>query len=293
MAAAQRTLRAPARVAGAAVHSGAAVSVTLRPAAADHGIRFVRQGSKPIPALIDFVSETMNRTALTGPDGAEVATVEHMLAACYAAGLDNVCVELDGPEAPILDGSGLGWLHAIESVGLVEQTAGRQVIRVLAPVEVRDGAKRAALLPAEAPSLTATIRFPDRVIGTQSLELPLSREIAAREIIPARTFGFLADLDRYRAMGLALGASLENTVAVTADGVANPEGLRFPDEFVRHKMLDVLGDLALAGAAIHARYEGDQPGHGLNAALVRALMSRPEAWVREADSAVAVGLAAG
>ncbi len=279
MASLQRTLARPARLAGAGVHAGASAEVAIRPAPPNHGLRFVRPGgAASAPAHADFVTDTVQCTAIRLSGGDQIATIEHLLAACYACGLDNALIEVEGPELPILDGSALGWAQAIEEAGLLVQDAPRRSMMLLKPVHVEDGAKRAALLPSERFTLSATIRYADPVIGVQSLTIAGDRESVRAGLIPARTFGFLADLDAYRAMGKARGASLENTIAVTPGGIANPEGLRFADEFVRHKLLDALGDLMLAGAPLLARYEADQPGHGLNARLVRALLNEPDAY---------------
>jgi UDP-3-O-[3-hydroxymyristoyl] N-acetylglucosamine deacetylase len=194
-------------------------------------------------------------------------------------------VELDGPELPILDGSSAPFVRTLLNAGLKAQRTPRKLLRVLEPVEVNMGAKTAALLPSEGfegLDLDVTIRFADSAIGVQRRRMVLTHGSFLSEIADARTFGFMADVDALRASGLGRGASMDNTVVVDTGRVMNPGGLRFEDEFVRHKMLDAIGDLAMAGAPICGRFVADQPGHALNARLVRALLDTPEAWRLEA-----------
>lgn len=271
--------------AGVGVHSGAHVRLALTPALADTGIVFVRSDVKDadnvIPAHSDLVSTQRNCTSLTNAAGVEIHTVEHLLSACSGLGIDNLIVEVDGPELPILDGSSAQFVQVLMNAGLKAQIAPRRVIRILEPIEVRMGAKSAAFLPAEdfeGLDLDVTIRFADPAIGVQRRRVQLTQTAFLHDVADARTFGFLADAERLRAAGLARGASMDNSVVIDAGQVVNPEGLRFDDEFVRHKLLDAIGDLALAGAPICGRFVADQPGHALNARLVRALLDTPEAW---------------
>jgi UDP-3-O-[3-hydroxymyristoyl] N-acetylglucosamine deacetylase len=280
----QRTIARDFTLHGVGVHSAAPVAIRVRPAPAGAGISFVRSdlsgpAAAPIPAHIDALKSAQNSTNLANGAGGEIATVEHLLASCSALGLDNLLVEVSGPEMGIMDGSAKAYAEALIAAGVTTQAGPqRRAIEVLKPVEIVSGAKRAALTPSEARVFDVTIRFTDPAIGTQRLELMLNPAVFAAEVAPARTFGFLADLEAYQAKGLAMGASLENTIAIADGRVVNPEGLRYPDEFVRHKMLDAIGDLALAGAPILGRFEGDQPGHALNTQLVLALLADETAW---------------
>jgi UDP-3-O-[3-hydroxymyristoyl] N-acetylglucosamine deacetylase len=252
----------------------------------------VRGVNNVIHAHADSVADTRNATTLRNDAGVEIATIEHLMSACMGLGVDNLIVEVDGPELPILDGSSAPFVQVLLNAGLKPLTAPQRVIRILQPVEVQMGAKTAALLPADGYDgldLDVTIRFADAAIGVQRRRVELSAETFLTEIVDARTFGFLADVDAMRAAGLGRGASMANTVVVDAGGVVNPEGLRFDDEFVRHKLLDAVGDLSLAGAPICGRFVADQPGHALNARLVRALLDTPEAWRFEYESAPETG----
>jgi UDP-3-O-[3-hydroxymyristoyl] N-acetylglucosamine deacetylase len=281
----QQTIAGPAMCAGIGVHSGAHVRMALTPAAADTGILFVRADVRGVDNVIrghaNSVSETRNCTTIRNAAGVELATVEHLMAACAGLGLDNLIVEVDGPELPILDGSSAQFVQVLLNAGLRAQHAPRRMIQMLEPIEVRMGAKSAALTPAEdfnGLDIDVTIRFADPAIGVQRRRVQLTQETFLSEIADARTFGFLADVEVMRAAGLGRGASMDNAVVVDRGRVVNPEGLRFDDEFVRHKMLDAVGDLAMAGAPICGRFVADQPGHALNARLVRALLDTPEAW---------------
>ena len=276
--------------AGIGVHTGAHVRVALSPAAAGSGIVFVRADIKDannvLPAHADFVSTTKNGTTLRNAAGVEIATVEHLLAACAGLGIDNLIVEVEGPELPILDGSSAQFVKALMNAGVKPLYAPQRFIRILQPIEVQMGAKTAAFLPADdfdGLDLDVTIRFADSAIGVQRMRVQLTAETFLHDIAQARTFGFLADAERLWAAGLAGGASMENAVVIDDGRVVNPEGLRYEDEFVRHKLLDAIGDIALVGAPICGRFVADQPGHALNARLVRALFETPEAWRWERD----------
>jgi UDP-3-O-[3-hydroxymyristoyl] N-acetylglucosamine deacetylase len=278
----QTTIASPAGCTGVGLHSGKAVALTLLPAEAGTGRVFRRtdiDGTRAyIDARYDNVGATELGTTLTNAAGVSVSTVEHLMAALAGLGIDNVVVEVAGPEIPIMDGSAEPFIGLIERGGQSTTSAARSLLRVLKPVEVADGARRAALLPAEEFTLACDIAFDAPAIGHQSIEVELTPWSFRREIGAARTFGFLADAERLKAKGLALGAGLENTIVVGDDGVINEEPLRFGDEFVRHKLLDAVGDLALAGAPIAGRYEGVRAGHALNNRLLRALFADPDAW---------------
>jgi UDP-3-O-[3-hydroxymyristoyl] N-acetylglucosamine deacetylase len=267
---------------GVGLHSGLPVKLTLRPAPSEFGIRFCRidvaDRDQIVPARWDLVSDTRLATRLSNADGVSVSTVEHLMAALGAFGVDNLLIDIDGPEAPILDGSAQPYVDAIAAAGLVWTTGRRRAIAVLAPIEVARGDASAALLPADRFEAGFTIDFPDRAIGRQALGLAVTPESFALELADCRTFVRLAEVEALRKAGLALGGGLENAVVVDGARVLNRGGLRRPDEFVRHKLLDAIGDLALAGAPILARYEGVKAGHEINNLLLRRLFERFDAW---------------
>lgn len=284
----QHTLSGPVICAGIGVHSGARARMVLRPASVGTGLVFFRtdmEQPQPILARGDHVSEVQLGTTLMNEAGQTVATVEHFLAACAGVGLDNMVIEIDGPEVPIMDGSAAVFCDLFLKTGLKRQSAFRRRIRILETVEVRDGVKWARLAPSPEAVLTlrAKIEFDSRAIGTQQMALRLAPGQFAADIAFARTFGFSRDVETLKAMGLARGGSLENAIVVDGDEVLNPEGLRSDDEFIRHKLLDAVGDLMLAGGPIAGLYEAYQPGHAMNNKLVRALLSRPEAWTWQTD----------
>ncbi|MGE3303456.1 MAG: UDP-3-O-acyl-N-acetylglucosamine deacetylase [Hyphomonadaceae bacterium] len=284
----QQTIATAAICEGVGVHSGAPARVRFAPGAANAGIVFVRSdfegASARIQAHADNIFTTELGTTLRNASGCEIATVEHVLAACAGLEIDNLQVVVDGPEVPILDGSSSPFVDILLQAGVREQAAPRRRIRVRETVSVEAGGRRAALEPASEIEFDVTIRFDDPVIGVQRRVFPLTPEVFLHEIAGARTFGFLSDVDRLRAAGRGRGASLDNTLVVSEGRIVNPEGARFTDEFVRHKMLDAVGDLALAGAPILARYVADQPGHAMNAALVRKLLADPQAWAWEVET---------
>ena len=294
----QTTIAGPAMCAGIGVHSGAHTRLVVKPAEPNAGIVFVRTDvarDNRISAIVANVSSTMLGTTLTTEAGVTVETVEHFMAACAGLGIDNLIVEIDGPELPILDGSAAPFVQLLENAGRRTQGASRRVLRILERIEVIAGVKSAALVPAldaEDLELDVTIRFADPAIGTQRRHMELTRARFLSEIAGARTFGFMEDVAKLHAVGRGRGASLDNAVVIEDGRIMNPEGLRFEDEFVRHKMLDAIGDLALAGGAIAGRYEADQPGHALNLSLLTALFARPEAWPWEALDEATPALAA-
>lgn len=278
----QHTVAGPVIFAGVGVHTGAHVRVAVRPAAADAGISFVRTDLKDIDNTIRVSAESVGQTRLgtviNNAAGATVSTIEHLMAAFCALGIDNVVVELDGPEVPILDGSAEVFIQFLDRAGRRRQEASRRYIEVLEPVEVVEGDKRAVLLPSDRFEVAFEIVFDSAPIGRQRVDFEITEESFRKELADCRTFGFLKDVEALRAAGLARGASMENAVVLDGDRVLNPEGLRRPDEFVRHKALDAVGDLYVAGLPLLARFEGLYAGHGLNNLLVRALMARPQAW---------------
>ena len=277
----QHTLAAPAVCRGVGVHSGRPVEVVVRAAPAGSGLSFVRTdaGGVRVPVSAQAVSDTRLHTVLAEPGGVTVSTVEHLLAALAALGVDNALIELDGPELPIMDGSALPFIQALDRAGLRAQGEPRRMIEVLQPVVIEQGDKRAALTPGDGGfAMDVEIDFDTPAIGRQRLALDLDEAAVRRELAPARTFGFVSEVEALRAAGLARGAGLHNAVAIEAGRVLNPEGLRFADECVRHKMLDALGDLYVLGAPILGRYTARRPGHALNNALARELLARPLAW---------------
>jgi UDP-3-O-[3-hydroxymyristoyl] N-acetylglucosamine deacetylase len=272
------TIARPVHASGVALHAGVTVQVTLAPGAPGSGIVFRRTDVKAdIPARYDLVGETRLGTVLQ-KDRASVGVVEHLLAAAAGAEIDDLLVSLDGPEPPILDGDALSFLALLDKAGRAGQPAARQAIKVLKPVTVAQGEATASLHPADHLSYRYDLSYP--VIGEQSFVFSFSRDGFRREIAPARTFGFVKELDALHAMNLARGASLENTLALDDSGVVNKERQRFADEFVRHKILDAIGDMALAGAPLIARFEGRKSGHATNNALLRALFADPANFAR-------------
>ena len=268
---------------GVGLHTGERVRVKLIPAAVGQGVIFVRTDISDRDNRLAVsplaVTESPLNTRLVNAAGVEVSTIEHLMAALSALSVDNVTVEIDGPELPILDGSAAPFVKLIDQAGRRAQEAPRRHIEILKPVEIVQGQKRAALLPASAFELSFEIDFASAVIGAQSIELQVTEQSFRLELAAARTFGFLHEVEALRAQGLALGGSLENAVVIDGDRILNEGGLRFePDEFVRHKALDAIGDLYVLGAPLIGRFEGVRAGHAINNALVRALIVQPDAW---------------
>jgi UDP-3-O-[3-hydroxymyristoyl] N-acetylglucosamine deacetylase len=284
----QTTLRNPAVLSGFGVHSNAAVSIILHPAEADTGIRFRRTGiagQKPRTIAAHWSRVTMTELCTVIGDSAQasVATIEHLLAAFLGLGIDNVLVEIDGPEVPIMDGSAAQFVDLIDSVGIEMLSAPCRYIKIVRPVRVDSGRSFCELRPTENARqsglrLDVEIDFDCAVIGRQKKSVDLGPTLFRRELARARTFGFLADVERLWKAGFALGASLENTVALQSERVLNPEGLRYADEFVRHKILDAVGDLALAGGRIIGLFRSHCGGHRMNVAVLKALLSDPTAF---------------
>jgi UDP-3-O-[3-hydroxymyristoyl] N-acetylglucosamine deacetylase len=287
----QTTLRAQATVTGVGVHSGLPVNLTLGPAPVDAGFIFVRTGTdscdREVQAGPEAVVATELATVLGDHEGAIVSTAEHVLAALRGMGVDNAIIELDGPEVPIMDGSAAAFVAAIDQAGIVTQSAPRRFIQVLKPVQVAMGVSFGELRPYSAGfRAEVEIDFANPVIGRQSYALDLSPERFRREIARARTFGCMNDVARLWSLGYARGASFENSVVFDETRLLNAEGLRFSDECARHKLLDVIGDLALAGLPLLGAYRSVRGGHKLNHAVLTALMADRSAWrVIEAETA--------
>jgi len=278
----QHTLKSSIGCVGAGLHTGRRTRLTLLPAAPDTGIVFRRTDlGVDIPARYDFVSDTRLCTRLSLPDQSEasVGTVEHVVAALVGCGIDNAVVALDGPEVPVLDGSSAPFVFLIDCAGRNRQDAPRQAIEILRRVRVENGEAFAELRPGgQALDLALSIDFTAKAIGRQALSLSLTGEGFRGTLADARTFTMLEEIEALQASGLAQGGSLDNAVVVDGARVLNPGGLRSADEFVRHKMLDAVGDLALAGAAIHGRFVTHRGGHALNNRVLRKLFSDDRAW---------------
>ena len=278
----QTTLRSPVSFTGVGLHTGRRARLTINPASANYGIWFRRldvSGADPlVPARWDCVADTRLCTRLANAQGTAVATVEHVMAALAGCGVHNALIEIDGPEVPILDGSARPFVDAILARGLRELAAPVTCFEVVETVEVREGAAWARLDPAPSLVIDFRIDFADAAIGRQAKRLDMANGAFVRELSDCRTFCRQADVDQMRAAGLALGGSYENAVVVDGDRVLSPGGLRHADEAVRHKMLDALGDLALAGAPILGRYSAERAGHALTNRLLHALFARPSAY---------------
>jgi UDP-3-O-[3-hydroxymyristoyl] N-acetylglucosamine deacetylase len=281
----QTTVARPITSRGVGVHSGQPVRLTIHPAPAGSGVAFVRTdlpGQPRIPARADSVVDTRLATTL-GRGGARVSTVEHLLAALAGVGVDNATIELDAPEAPIMDGSAAPWVTLLAAAGRRELDAPRTTLVVDRRVAVRVGDREISVEPSPRFEIAYEIAFHHAAVASQSLDLALDPACFASELAPARTFGFLGELEALKASGLARGGSLENAVVIGPDRILNPEGLRFPDEFVRHKALDLVGDLALLGLPVRGRVAVARGGHQLHTALVSALLADRSAWHLEGE----------
>ncbi len=273
----QRTIEREVRCSGVGLHSGAPVTLVLKPAPENWGVTFQRSdlpGTPEIPARAEFVGDTSLATSLAR-GAARVGTVEHLCAALAGLGIDNVRVELDGPEVPIMDGSAAPFYYLLHSAGIALQKRMKKFLVVKRPVTVRDGEKKAVLSPAQQFSVSYTIDFEHPLISDQSYRLTFSDRAFVREISRARTFGFLRDFEALKRAGLAKGGSLENAIVVDEFNILNPDGLRFPDEFVRHKILDAVGDLFLLGMPVIGHFEAYKSGHALNHKLVTSMLANP------------------
>lgn len=278
----QQTLAAPFTYVGRGLHSGQKVVMRLLPADADSGIRFVRTdvpaADRVIAAHWRNVFDTQLCTGIANGHGVAVRTVEHLLAALRGCEVDNATIEVDGAEVPIMDGSADPFVSIIQRTGLVRQPAPRRAIVIKRPIVVANGDKFAMLLPHPTPWVTVEINFPTPAIGTQRLSIPVDPETFAREIARARTFGFAHDIARLRDQGLAMGGSLRNAILIDGNRIVNEEGLRFHNEFVRHKILDAIGDLALLGLPVIGHLHTYKCGHALTHELLRELYREREAW---------------
>jgi UDP-3-O-[3-hydroxymyristoyl] N-acetylglucosamine deacetylase len=278
----QTTLATTVALEGVGIHTGQVTSLTLRPAAPNFGVRFLRTDvsdrDPSVRARGEAVTQTRLGTTIANADGVSVATVEHLMAAFSGLGVDNALVEINGPEVPIMDGSARAFVAAIDRAGRKAQPARRRFIEILEPIEATIDDKKARLVPAETFEMAFEIAFDAAAIGRQSVDLVVDEASFREALASCRTFGFLHEVEALRQAGLARGGNLDNVLVIEGDRVINPGGLRRSDEFVRHKALDAVGDLYLLGAPLIGRYEGVLAGHALNNALVRAVAARPAAW---------------
>ncbi len=278
----QTTLKTPISCSGVGVHSGAPANLTVRPAAANHGITFVRTDMRDrdnvIPGKWDHVTETKLCTVLTNAAGVSVSTVEHLLSALWGCGVDNAVVEIDGPEIPIMDGSSAAFVFMIECAGVQALDMPRKFIRVKKPVVYTEGDKEARLSPSSNAVFSFEIDFASSVVGKQKYSIELINGAYKSDISRARTFGFLHEVEQLRKLGLARGGSLENAIVIDGDKILNKGGLRYRNEFVRHKILDAIGDLFLAGYQILGHFHGVKAGHAVNNRLLHALFADPSAF---------------
>ena len=278
----QRTLKSSVSVTGVGLHSGEKVTLTLRPGPANSGIVFRRVDVKPaceFQARADLVHDTRLSTCMEY-NGVRIATIEHLMSALAGLGIDNVGVEMNGSEVPIMDGSAGTFIVLLQSAGIVEQSAPKKFIRIKKTVEVKQGDKWVRFEPYHGYKLTFTINFAHPVFANtkQHVTIDLDEHSYIRDISRARTFGFMQDVENMRAQGLALGGSLDNAIVMDEYRVLNADGLRFEDEFVKHKVLDAIGDLYLLGHAVIGAFSGFKSGHALNNALLRELLADEQAW---------------
>ena len=282
MRSSQATVEHAVQCRGVGLHSGVDVALRLLPAAPESGIRVrrtdVAAGTGEIPVDLAHVVNARLSTVIGNRHGVTVATVEHLMAALAGMGVDNAVVALDGPEIPAMDGSAAPFVELIERAGICDQGAPRRAIRVRKPVSVENGDSSISMMPADALSIEFQIEFDSPVIARQAKRMEFANGAFVEDIAPARTFGFVDDVDRLRRAGFARGASLDNAIAIDRERVINRNGLRFDDEFVRHKILDCVGDLYLAGAPILARVVALRSGHAANHDLLRAMFADADSW---------------
>ncbi|HEU4686385.1 MAG TPA: UDP-3-O-acyl-N-acetylglucosamine deacetylase [Nitrospira sp.] len=277
----QQTLANSIGCAGIGLHSGQAVKLTLRPAPVDTGIVFVNKNGHAgatLPANIQHLVPTELCTAISG-NGFQVKTIEHVLAAFSGSQVDNVYVELDGAEAPVMDGSSAPFVHLIQAAGIVSQSKRQPYLKMTRPLEVVDGSRRVRIEPSSTPRITYSIHYDHPLIQTQTYSYEHSARAFETDIAAARTFGFLQEVEALWARGLGRGGNLDNTVVLSRDGILNESGLRFSDEFVRHKVLDLIGDFSLLGVPFIGHIIADRSGHAVHTKLVQLILDHPECWV--------------
>ena len=278
----RQTLAAPVVCAGIGLHSGERVRLALQPALAGTGVIFIRSDvtdrDNRIEAKADSVSAVRLGTTISNGDGVSVATIEHLMAAFAGLGVDDVLVDIDGPELPVMDGSSAPFVSLINRVGLQAHAVPRRAIQVLKPVTIETEGRYCSFMPALRPAIEVEIQFEHMAVGRQNCAFDISPKIFSDTIASARTFGFKRDYEALLEAGLARGGSMDNAIVLDETGVVNPEGLRYQNEFARHKALDALGDLYLAGAPIIGRYIAHRPGHAINNAALKALLADTSAW---------------
>ena len=279
----RRALKAPISASGVGLHSGERVKLTLLPAAPDTGIVFLRVDLPlpvEIPARPDLVNDTRLSSTLVNAEGVRVATIEHLMSALAGLGIDNLVVEMDGPETPIMDGSSAPFVYLLETAGIAEQAVPKRFIRLKKPLELVEGDKWVRLTPHEGFSVAMEIQFNHPVFQRipQKICIDFAQHSYLDEVSRARTFGFMHEVEYMRANGLGLGGNLDNAIVIDDDSVLNKDGLRFGDEFVRHKILDAIGDLYIVGHPLIAAFSGFKSGHAMNNALLRQLLATPDAW---------------
>jgi UDP-3-O-[3-hydroxymyristoyl] N-acetylglucosamine deacetylase len=276
----QSTVAKPLTISGIGLHTGEKITMNLRPAEADAGVIFYRQDGDrrvAIEARSANVIDTRMATVL-GKDGLSVSTVEHFMAALYSLGIDNLHIEIDGPEVPIMDGSAEPFLKALLAAGIKILDKGRTYLAIRKPLSIIDGEKRINIIPSRFLRITSDIAFDHPTIALQHRSIKHSQELFRKEIAPARTFGFLEEVEYLKANGLARGGSLENAIVIDKNGVMNPDGLRFNDEFVRHKILDTLGDFSLIGYPVLGHIRTYKSGHDINHLMVEKILASPDHW---------------
>lgn len=276
----QHTLKKPITMSGIGLHSGQRITMTLRPATANTGIVFHRIDTEQpvsIKAVSDNVVDTRMATVL-GRNGKTISTIEHLMAALAAFGIDNLHIDIDGAEVPVFDGSAAAYIHEIRLVGIQALSQSRKFIAIRKPLEIIEGEKRISIIPSRFCRITFDIAFDHPAISVQSYSMKFSTETFCKDIAPARTFGFLHEVEYLKANGLARGGSLENAVVIDDKGIMNPEGLRFTNEFVRHKILDAYGDFSLLGAPFLGHIRAFKAGHDLNAKMVNLIKNNPDHW---------------
>lgn len=278
----QKTITKPISYIGIGLHTGKQTSMTVLPANENTGINCIRKDIKYsnnlIPAKWYNVVDTTLSTVIANEDGSYVKTIEHLMAALHGCGIDNVMIEIDGPEVPILDGSANPFVTLIERIGTTIQFAKRHAIWIHEPITVQIADKTAVLMPDNSMRITVSIDFPQSLIGSQIISIELVNEAFRRDISPARTFGFKNQIEKLQADGLALGGGLHNAILVDGDRIVNQGGLRYHNEFARHKVLDCLGDLALLGHPVYGHYFTHKPGHELNNALIKEMFEQRDKW---------------
>lgn len=279
----QRTLKAPVTASGVGLHSGDRIRLTLRPAPPDTGIVFRRTDLPEAADILcspELVNDTRLSSTLVTPDGVRVGTIEHLMSALAGLGIDNLYVEMTAQETPIMDGSAAPFIYLLQTAGIVEQAAKKRFIRVLEPVGVAEGDKWVRLEPYDGFQVSLEISFdhPAFRLAPQKVDIDFARTSYIDEIARARTFGFMYEVETMARMGLGRGGSLDNAIVIDDEFVLNRDGLRFPDEFVRHKILDAIGDLYIIGHPLIAAFSGYKSGHAMNNQLLRQLLARPSAW---------------